>query len=142
KNILFTLPVTYPVGLTIGVIRYLEVILTRSADKPKLIVRVDVKNERGKCSPTRHLVMQNLARRRRETIIAAVAVDAEIISAPVIVVANAQLVVGRVIGSVAGDQLCLAAALETGTRDHVENSIGAITEFGRISPALDLYVVH
>ena len=53
----------------------------------------------------------------------------------------AELVFGAIEAAVAGDQFGLAIALESGTRDHVEDAISAVAIFGGVAAALHLEVV-
>ena len=58
------------------------------------------------------------------------------------VASEIELVVGLVEVAEAGDQLSLIIALEAGAGNDVEDSVGAVAEFGAIAAALDFHVVH
>ena len=85
--------------------------------------------------------MKNLAHRRGEAVVAAVAVEAGVVGELFGVIAEVELVVG--LEEVAGgeDEFGLAVALETSARHDVEDAVGAVADIGGVAAALDLDVV-
>src|SRR5438309_9646741 len=112
KRILLTLAVTHQRCLRISVVRHLKMILPRRAHKPQLIRRTSIENQRGERAVSIRLIVQDVRRRRLQAQIGTIAVYAGVIGKTVGVTAEAQLIVGGVIASIASDQLALIVALE------------------------------
>ncbi len=85
--------------------------------------------------------MHYLRNRRLETKIVAVGVDAGVVGEALSMAAEAERVVRLIEVSGAEDEFGLAVALKTCSRHNVEDAIGAITELGAVTSAIDLEII-
>src|SRR5207302_5205713 len=80
KNILLAITDAYAGGLQISIIRHLEIVSPRRTNKPKLVVRGKVEDQRGERPSTSCLVVQVIGCGSFQAMVSAVAVQAEVIS--------------------------------------------------------------
>ena len=73
--------------------------------------------------------MDHGARRRHQSQVGTVPVEAGVIGEALRVAAEVQLIIGLVEAAIARDQFSLVVVLETRARDYVEHTIGAVAEF-------------
>src|SRR5438270_11216780 len=142
KNILLAVTVAYAGGLQISIIRHLEIVSPRRTNKPKLVVRGKVEDQRGERPSTCCLVVQVIGCGSLQAMVSAVAVQAEVISRAVVMIAKAELVVSGIEVSVTGNELTLAGALKAGARYHVEDAVGAVARIGGEAAALHLHIIN
>src|SRR5579884_1643557 len=107
ENILFAFPITNARGLLPGIIGHLKEICTRGTDETKLVFRRGIEDQRGKRPTASGLVMQVLSGWGFQTMVCTIAIDAEVISGAVIMIAKAQLIVCGVLASIAGYKFAL-----------------------------------
>ena len=87
------------------------------------------------------MVIQDLGAGSFQSKIGAVTGEASVVGEAFAMVSEAELVVGAVKTSVAGDQFGLTVAFEAGTSNHVEDPEGAVAIFGGVASALDFEVI-
>src|ERR1035438_5655413 len=86
--------------------------------------------------------MNNLGDRRLQAEIAAIGIDAGVISEALGVADEAEGVVGLIEIAGAQDQFALIVALKTGAGHDVEDAIGTVSKLGAVAAAIDLDVIH
>src|SRR5262245_40809107 len=104
-------------------------------------MRRRVEDQRGKRTGASDLVVQYLVCRCLEAVVAAVSIQAEIISKAVGMVAEAKLIVSGFVIGIAGHQFALPASLKAAASDNIEHAIGPIAEFCRVASTLDLDII-
>src|ERR1022692_3366690 len=124
-----------------GVVGNLIVILAQRGHEAQLVGGIDIENEGAEAAVAIFRVVNHLQNRRLDAEIAAVGVDAGIVGEAFGVTAEAEGVVGLVEIPGAEHELGLAVALEAGARDHVKDSISAVTELRAVAPAIDFEIV-
>ncbi len=144
------LPIAQPAGVILQrlkvraawVIRDLKVILTLHRNQPQLVLRRAIVDQRSEASIAVVRIVIHLRDRRREPIIATVAIQAAVVRKLLRMVAEVQLIVGLVEVARIDHQLCLAVAFKPTARYHVENTIRAVAHIRRVAAALHLDIVN
>src|ERR1700722_1149929 len=119
----------------------LVVILAQRSHEAQLVGGIDIENQGSEAAVAVLSVVNDLRNRGLYTEIAAVGVDAGIVSEAFSVAAETESVVGLVEVSGAEDEFGLAVALEAGARDYVEDTVSAVAELGAVAAAIDFEVV-
>src|SRR6185437_12243802 len=130
EGILLVLPVAYAGGLLTGGVWHLIVVGAGSADEAQLVGGVRVENQRRESAASAVHIVQDVRRRGFKPEVTAVAVQTGVVGKAGGVVANAQLVIGEIVRSVAEDQFALPVALKSRPRFDVENAVGAVAVIG------------
>src|SRR5579872_1363456 len=107
----------------------------------KLILWIEVVNQRTKSADAVFRIVQNHGRRRLQPEVAAVPAEAAVVGKLFGVAAATDLIVGLIEIAKAGDQVTFLVALKTGSRDHVEHAVGSIAIVRVIAAALHFHVI-
>ena len=125
----------------VGIVRNLVVILAERSYETELIRGIEVKDQRAESAVPIFSVVHHLRHRRLYAEIAAVGVDAGIVSEPFRMAAEVERIVRLIEIACADYQFRLAIALETGTRHNIEYPVGAIAKFRAVASAIDFKIV-
>src|SRR5262245_54930298 len=141
EDIPLILYVSNPAKLLLGRVWHLEVITANRRNQAQLVVRSLIEDERSKPAESGRLVINHPTARGLQPQVGSITRETSIVSKPLSVIAEADLVIGIVEAAIARDQFSLPVALEPGTRHHVEDAVGAIAVFRVVSATLHFQVV-
>src|ERR1041385_2857668 len=105
-------------------------------------MRLGVKDQQRKSAEAVLAIVQHVRCWRRESVVAAVRRDAAVPCKTSCMIAEVKLPFRTAKIPIARDELGLAVAFESVSRDDVKNRKGAVAVCRRISSALDLEIVH
>ncbi len=128
-----TVVLSIPKAVWVRIVRDLVVVLAKRGHHPQLISQVRVEDQRTEAAIPVLRIVGHIGRRRLQTQIAAVSVQAGVVSKTIGVAAEIDLTVSLIEVAKAVNQLGLVVALESGTRRDVENAVGPVAELRAIT---------
>src|SRR5579871_1865077 len=137
EDIAFSFDIARANFLLIERIGNLEIVRAGGANETELIAGRGIEDERGEEADVVIVVVKFLRFGRHEADVRARTAEAGIPGETFGVIAKAELAVGGVITAIGCDEFGFAVALEAGTGNYVECSVGAIAVFGGLAAALD-----
>ena len=127
---------------SIDVVGNLVMVFAQRGDPAQLVFGAGIEEQRSKSARAAVLIVDHWRDRRRQAELGAVAVHAGVVGEALGVAADVELIVGGIEISGGENQVGLIVALESGGRDHVEETVSAVAILARISAALDLQFLH
>ncbi len=137
EDIAFSFDIARANFLLIERIGNLEIVRAGGANETELIAGRGIEDERGEEADVVIVVVKFLRFGRHEADVGARTAEAGVPGETFGVIAEAELAVGGVITAIGCDEFGFAVALEAGTGNYVECSVGAIAVFGGLAAALD-----
>src|SRR6476661_6526071 len=129
-------------GLLVRVVGHLVVVAASGRNEAKLVLRSLIECEGSEGAEPGAEIVQYLGASRLQPQVRAIAGNAGVVSEAVGVVADAELIFGAIEAAIAGHQLGLAIALETGAGHHVKDAVGAVAVFRGVAATLHFEVVN
>src|SRR5260370_33255167 len=130
ERIVLAINVVQDSGGVAGIYRHLIKIAARLSDEAKLVLRVQIENERSEATEAIGDIVRDHGSRRLQPEIGAIATKAGVIREAIGMAAEVELIVSLIKDSSGEDKFGFVVAFESGARGYVEYAVGAVAMIG------------